>query len=106
MLSAARLLESFVHGYNKATFLADAKTQSAVLHQLLLLGEAAKRLTNEFRAQQTGLPWRSITGMRDMLIHEYDEVDLDEVWKTATSDVPELIRILSPFGAEWPPAGA
>ena len=65
-----------------AAFLADLKTQSAVLHQLLILGEAAKRLSQLFRDAHAHIPWPLITGMRDKLIHHYDVVDLGVVWET------------------------
>ncbi|MGE0825701.1 MAG: DUF86 domain-containing protein [Candidatus Binatia bacterium] len=58
---------------------------------MLVLGEAGKRISQEFRAQHTAIPWRKIVGMRDKLIHKYDDVDLNEVWKTVRSDVPRLI---------------
>ena len=94
MLKAARLAVEFREGMGKPAFLADAKTQSAILHQLLLLGEAGKRLSQEFRARHEEIPWKKIVGMRDKLIHEYDDVDLDEVWKTVRTDVPRLIKQL------------
>ena len=94
MLKAARLVVEFREGKDKSDFLDDPKTQSAILHQLLVLGEAGKRLSQEFRAQHKEIPWKQIVGMRDNLIHEYDDVDLDEVWKTVRSDVPRLIKRL------------
>jgi uncharacterized protein with HEPN domain len=106
MLKAARLAVEFREGMNKRAFLDDPKTVSAVLHQLLVLGEAGKRISPEFRAQHQDLPWKKIVGMRDKLIHEYDDVDLDEVWKTVRSDVPRLIKqleLLAPSKAENEP---
>ncbi len=90
--AAARLVVSFVRGVDKAGFLGDVKTQSAVLYQLIVIGEAVKRLSAEFRVQHDGIPWSLVSGMRDHLIHGYDIVDWDEVWKTATDDVPGLLR--------------
>jgi uncharacterized protein with HEPN domain len=92
MLKAARLAVEFREGMDKRAFLNDPKTQSAILHQLLILGEAAKRLSQEFRTQHQKIPWKQIAGMRDKLIHEYDKVDLEEVWKTTKSDMPRLIK--------------
>ncbi len=94
---AARLVASFVQDMSKAIFLDDYKTQSAVLYQLIVMGEAVKRLSSEFRAQHTDIPWSLIAGMRDHLIHGYDIVDWDEVWKTSTSDVSDLLIKIEPL---------
>lgn len=102
---ATRLVIEFITGMDRDAFLHDKKTQSAVLHQLLVLGEAAKRLSMEFRAGHPEIPWLLIAGMRDKLIHEYDEVDLEEVWKTARRDIPDLLRFVEPLLPEeedWP----
>jgi uncharacterized protein with HEPN domain len=82
---------------DKAAFLADPKTQSAVLHQLLLLGEAVRRLSEAFRAAHPDIPWSLIVGMRNRLIHQYDAVDLDEVWRTVERDIPDLLASLAPL---------
>ena len=91
ILKAAQLAMRFITGMDETAFLQDPKTQSAVLHQLLLLGEAVKRLSEEFRARHPAIPWRTIAGMRDKLIHEYHDVDLDEVCRTVPTDTPHLI---------------
>jgi uncharacterized protein with HEPN domain len=97
ILRAARLAVVFTRDLDKPAFLHDLKTQSAVLHQLLVLGEAVKRLSEEFRTSHPAIPWRMIAGMRDQLIHAYDAVDLDEVWKTVSIDIPQLITRLAPL---------
>lgn len=97
ILRAARLVVEFRAGMDEAAFLKDMKTQSAVLHQLLILGEAVKRLSPQFCQRHPEIPWRLIAGMRDRLIHEYDVVDLEEVWRTAVSDIPQLIMLLEPL---------
>jgi uncharacterized protein with HEPN domain len=94
---AARLIQAFIEGMAKEAFLDDPKTQSSVLYQLLVIGEAVKRLSREFRIQRADIPWSLIAGMRDHLIHAYDTVDWDEVWKTATSDVPGLLIKIEPL---------
>lgn len=94
---AARLVLEFKQGFDRSAFLNDAKTQSAILHQLLILGESVKRLSDEFRARHPQIPWRLIAGMRDKLIHDYDDVDLDEVWRVAEWDIPQLIQMIEPF---------
>jgi len=94
---AAHLVIEFKQGMDKETFLKDIKTQSAILHQLMVIGEAVKRLSQDFRTRYPELPWELIAGMRDKLIHGYDIVDLDEVWKTADADVPNLLSFIEPL---------
>ena len=91
IINAARLVIEFVEGFEKDTFIEDWKTRSAVLYQLTVIGEAVKRLSKEFRAIYPEIPWTLIAGMRDNLIHGYDLIDWDEVWKTSTTDVPDLL---------------
>ena len=97
ILKAARLVVEFKGKLAKRAFLRDAKTQSAILHQLLVIGEAAKRLSENFRARNPEIPWTRVAGMRDKLIHQYDAVDLDEVWRTVTKDIAPLIAFLEPL---------
>lgn len=96
MANAARLVLGFTQGMDKPTFLQDAKTQSAVLHQLLVVGEAVKRLSPAFRDAHPERPWRRMAGMRDKLIHADDAVDLDEVWRVVEKELPPLLAWLEP----------
>jgi uncharacterized protein with HEPN domain len=91
IINAARLVIEFVEGVEKDIFIEDWKTRSAVLYQLTVIGEAVKRLSKEFRAKYSEIPWTLIAGMRDNLIHGYDLIDWNEVWKTSTTDVPDLL---------------
>jgi uncharacterized protein with HEPN domain len=97
ILKAARLVVEFKRKLAKKAFLRDIKTQSAILHQLLVIGEAVKRLSEEFRAEFPEIPWARIAGMRDKLIHQYDAVDLDEIWETVTKDIAPLISFVEPL---------
>ncbi len=94
---SGRLAMDFVKGMDWDDFIADLRTQSAVIHRLLVIGEAVKRLSPSFREQHTAIPWPLIAGMRDRLIHEYDTVDFEEVWKVVNGDVPELLRYIEPL---------
>ncbi len=72
------------------------------MHQLLILGEAVKRLSDAFRNSHSELPWQMMAGMRDVLIHHYDGVDIDEVWNTVRKDLPKLLQIVEPLIPDKP----
>lgn len=91
---AARLIGRFVEGLDLADFLEDEKTQSAVILQLLLIGESAKKLSPTFRQHLPTVPWSRVGRMRDKLIHHYEGRDLELVWAVARTEVPELLRLL------------
>lgn len=97
ILKAARLAADFVTGMNQTAFARDRRTQAAVVYQLMVVGEAAKRLSEPFRAAHPGIPWKQIAGTRDVLIHDYDDVDLLVVWESATIEIPALITQLEPL---------
>ena len=103
ILKAARMAIEFAGGLTRDALEEDLKTQSAILHQLMLLGEGVKRLSTDFRDEHTEIPWRLIAGMRDRLIHAYDDVDLDQVWETVIEDLPELIPSLAGLVTLQPP---
>jgi uncharacterized protein with HEPN domain len=94
---AANHVVAFTQGIDEGAFLADAKTQSAVLHQLLIMGEGVKRLSDHFRQNHPQVAWKSIAGMRDVLIHAYDVVDLMQVWQTITNDIPDTLNQIEPL---------
>src|SRR3989304_3480213 len=94
MLQAARRIREYSDTIDETTFLSDWKAQSIVLHQAMILGEAAKRVSDGVRQQHSDVPGRQIAGMRDALIHGYDEVRLRDVWTAATVNVPALVPLL------------
>jgi uncharacterized protein with HEPN domain len=77
-------------GSGEKDFRGDRKTQDAVLRNLETLGEAAKRVNEQTRTMAPDLPWRELTGFRDVLAHDYLEVDLDLVWNVVKSELPVL----------------
>ena len=88
---AARKALEFVDGMDYEHFLLDDKTAFAVVRSLEILGEATKRIPAEVRDRFPEIPWRSMAGIRDKLIHDYVSVNLEVVWKTVTEDLPPLL---------------
>jgi uncharacterized protein with HEPN domain len=89
ILAAVADIQEFTAGGRDA-FLADRKTQSAVIRQIEIIGEAVKNLSAELTESAPGVPWRLIAGTRDRLIHAYFKVDLDMVWVMVEHDLPDL----------------
>jgi len=94
ILEAIGLIEGFIAGKSLEEFREDPLLYSAVTRQIEVIGEAAKRLSEEIKTKFSALPWRRISGMRDVLIHDYMDVDLEILWKAATEDIRELKEIL------------
>lgn len=97
VLQAARLVQTFVEDVTETAFFKDPLRQSAVVRQLEIIGEATKRLSETFKNSYPEVPWHNMAGMRDVLIHAYDHVDLEEVWKTVERDIPELVAMIEPL---------
>ena len=74
-----------------------------VLHQIIILGEAAKRLSPEFRQLHPSVPWADIAGMRDRCVHGYDNVDLEIVWEVISLHVPKTIDYVETIVPKPPP---
>ena len=89
VLNAIDEIESFT-AEGQGSFMSDRKTQSAVVRQLEIIGEAVKNLSAVLTARETAVPWRQIAGTRDRLIHAYFNVDLDAVWSMVEQDLPAL----------------
>lgn len=100
ILNAAETARKFTDNLTKKEFLENLLVQSGVLHQIIIVGEAVKRLSTEFRQNHPKIPWKFIAGMRDRITHGYFDVDLDQVWNTVEKDLPELIKYLKPLASK------
>ena len=76
-------------------FLGDALVQDAVLRNFEVIGEAAKRLDDAYRSAHPEIPWRALAGLRDVLIHQYEGVDLEKVWAIVEGDLPGLRKAIA-----------
>jgi uncharacterized protein with HEPN domain len=97
MRQAARDACTFLDGVEKEDFLEDKRTQQAVIMSLIIIGEAATRLMDdysEFTQTHPTVPWRSMRGMRNRIAHGYFDINLDVVWETVQTALPELLTQL------------
>jgi uncharacterized protein with HEPN domain len=90
ILDAMDKAEDFAFGMDLNAFRIDDKTAFAVIRSLEIIGEAAKKIPPNLRRRFTNIPWKSLTGMRDKLIHDYVGVSLEVVWRTVKEDIPAL----------------
>ena len=83
----------FVDRMSFDQFLKDIKTQSAVQHQILILGEAVKRLPQDIKDKHPEVPWKNMAGTRDVLIHCYEEADFEIIWNIVNEQLPKLFPV-------------
>lgn len=91
ILDAAKAIQRFIGGITIEAFKANEEKYEAVNRKFEIIGEAARRLSPEAQKLFPEIPWKLVTAMRNILIHDYDDVDLDVVWETAQRDLPKLI---------------
>jgi uncharacterized protein with HEPN domain len=85
------LIVEFTGSIDRTGFEAEYKTQYAVIRALEIVGEAAKRIPQDFRDRRPDIPWKAMAGMRDRLIHSYDNINVEIVWNTARDTVPAVL---------------
>ncbi|HBR00669.1 DUF86 domain-containing protein [Roseofilum sp. Belize Diploria] len=100
-----RTILRLTENMTQADFEGDERTQLAVLYEITIIGEVVKRLSSEFCDRHSAVEWRQIAGMRDRLIHDYDEVKLDLVWQVVQTNIPELLEYIIPLLPERSPGG-
>lgn len=103
MLAAAKLIREFVKGVDESSYRTNPLVQSAVERQVEIIGEAANRVSRKFCAANPDIPWRKIVAQRNVLAHEYGEIDERRIWELATRNIPELIAKLEPLLPPLPP---
>ena len=94
MREATRDCLDFVKDATYAQFCENKMMHSAVERRLEILGEAASRVSGAFQANYPEIPWKEIKGLRVVLAHRYDDLDLQQVWRAATIHARELVPIL------------
>jgi len=97
MWNAIQEILTFTQKMNYESLKTDRRTQAAVLYEIIIIGEAANRLSAEFREEHSTIPWKDIIGMRNILAHQYDKVETEAVWDVIYQDIPELMTWLQPL---------
>lgn len=92
---AIRRIVVYTTAMNYEAFLADIRTQDAVVRNLEIIGEAAKNLSGDLRREHSEIPWKSLAGVRDKLIHHYFGVNFDVVWQIVTVELPQVTTPLA-----------
>ncbi len=94
MLDGAREAGDLIAGRSRADYDADRTLRLALVRLLEVVGEAASRIPLDFRDEHTEIPWFGVVGLRNRLIHGYDDVDYDIVWRILVEDIPSLVTVL------------
>ena len=89
------ILEEYVDDINFEEFNKDKKTQDAVIRQIAIIGEAIGKLDKNYLDLHPELPGKEAVAMRNVLVHDYDWVDAEEVWKTVRKDLPKLKKVVN-----------
>lgn len=95
IIEAIAKIERFTKGISRFDFDHNVMIQDAIIRNLEIIGEATKKISNEFSQSHLEIPWSEMAGMRNKLIHDYMDVDLDVVWKTIEVDLPLLKELIS-----------
>jgi len=94
ILNEIQIIESIILGLNLSLFLEDEKSKRAVCMTLINIGELVKNLDDDIRTQNKNIPWREISGMRDIAAHKYQTLKMERVWNTVNKDIPEFKKHL------------
>jgi len=97
MLEAAKLAVGYVSGVDREGFLQNTQLQDSVIRRLEVIGEAARRISIQTQEGKPSVPWKDMIGMRNRMIHNYDDIDLYIVWQTVQHDLPRLIALIEPL---------
>ena len=94
---AGQLVVEFSQGMSREGLELDIQKRSAILYQIQIVGEATKRLSREFREQHPELPWDDMAGMRDIIVHQYDRLNFDLIWRAIQQSIPEMLEAIAPL---------
>lgn len=94
ILESIELIEEYAHELTLQEFQRNRAIQDAIIRRLEIIGEAVKNLGGPFKAKHPEIPWKPMAGMRDILIHEYFDVDLSLTWSVVKRELPSIKKHL------------
>ncbi|MEK6676789.1 MAG: HepT-like ribonuclease domain-containing protein [Planctomycetota bacterium] len=97
MLKYARGVVSALRGVSYDSYLSDENLRLAIERRIEIIGEAARRISPEFQQAHPEFPWHSMIGQRNVLAHEYGEIEDERIWRVAVENIPRLIELLEPI---------
>ena len=97
IVNSIRRILRYTDGISQSELEINDEKLSAILYQITIIGEATKRLSVIFRQQHPEIPWREMAGMRDVIVHKYDQLDLDVVWDIVENKLTELLKAIAPL---------
>ena len=97
MLLATRKVQQFTQGVTWNQFQGDDLLQNAVMRLIQIVGEAARKVSPEFKQAHPEIPWQGIVGMRNRLVHDYFRIESSRVWEVIEKDLPALIPLIEPL---------
>lgn len=93
--TAAEAAIQFADGHARGDLDRDPVLAAALVYQMIVIGEAAGSISESARQRMPAVPWNAMAGMRNLIVHAYWRIDLDEVWRTVHDDLPRLLETLS-----------
>ena len=103
ILDSARTIQGFVSSIRFEEFLHDRKLQLAIERSIEIMGEASRRISDEFKKEHPEIPWSRMISQRNVIVHEYDDVKQERMWLVATVHIPALIPLLEALLPPSPP---
>ena len=94
---AGQSILTYVESLSQAELEADEMRLSAIAYQILIIGEATTRLSSDFRENHPEIPWKGMVGMRNIMAHQYDKIDLDILWNAVSKGIPDILRKIEPL---------
>lgn len=95
--NAIRRILRYADGISRSELEVNDEKLSAILYQVTIIGEATKRVSQDFCQQHPEIPWREMAGMRDVIVHKYDQLDVDVIWDVIENKLSELSSLIAPL---------